>query len=77
MTPTPVPLWPTPTPLPISTPQHPIELEFELGQDWAYSAVQFWQTADTGGIVDLIQVALLGAVVFFGIIRIVNGIKRL
>lgn len=77
MTPTPVPLWPTPTPLPVVTPQHPIELNFELGQDFAYSAVQFWQTADSGGMAELIQIALLGIVLFFGIVRVVNGIKRL
>lgn len=75
---TPTPLWPTPTPLPPSTPPAPIELNFELGQDWAYSAVQFWNTASGAGVgVEILQFAIIAVLVFYGLSRVFNALRNL
>jgi hypothetical protein len=75
---TPPPLWPTPTPLAPATPPVPIELNFELGQEWAYSAVQFWNTADqSGGGIELVQFALITVIVMFGLFRVISALRRL
>lgn len=74
---TPTPFWPTPTPLPPSTPAYPIELNFEIGQDWAYAAVQFWNTANQGGGIEFVQYGLIVVIVLLGLYRVISGIKRL
>ena len=75
---TPTPLWPTPPPLPPSGPPMPIDLNFEIGQDWAYSAVQFWNTADQGGGgVDLLQFGIIAVIVVFGLMRVFSALRKL
>jgi hypothetical protein len=75
---TPTPIWPTPTPLAPSAPPQPIDLEFAIGQDWAYSAVQFWNTADSGGGgVELLQFGVIAVIVFYGLMRVFSALRRL
>lgn len=75
---TPVPPWPTPTPFPEATPLYNVEIEFEIGQDWAYSAINAWQmgTQNNWGFT-FIQYAILLLIVWRGFRMVIRMVNRL
>lgn len=69
-------MWPTPTPLPYIPPPHEINLDFQLNQDVAYTAIQTLNQLSGDGVgIQIVQFALIGLIVLGGLVAIIAALR--
>lgn len=70
------PPWATPTPPPASTPMFSIPFDVSSFSTAAESAVQYYQMANRGGMIDLALIVLIFLLVVFLVYQLIEALKE-